>query len=239
MREWSLDPRNIGGRDAWLCKLGAAPEALILMPGSTDTPGELAAVIPAVRRAVTAGSCRPFVLAAFSSDDWNRDYSPWPAPALSAKGEDFAGGGRATLAYLTDVFLPETAKLAEIAPKAADTMLAGYSLAGLFSLWAFYKTRSFGGCASCSGSLWYDGWADYQATGAAPAGSRVYLSLGDAEEKAKNPRMAAVGDATRLAAKRLGADPGVAATTLQMNPGGHFRDVPQRISAALLWLMAP
>ena len=61
----------------------------------------------------------------------------------------------------------------------------------------------------------------------------VYLSLGDREERAKNPVMATVGDCIRTQYDRLRER---SACTLQWNPGNHFRDAEQRTAAGFLWL---
>ena len=39
--------------------------------------------------------------------------------------------------------------------------LCGYSLAGLFALWAVYQTDFFAGTAAVSPSVWYPGWLGY------------------------------------------------------------------------------
>ena len=230
-----------GGRTVWLCRPGgtAAPEELplVVLPSGEDAEEELGAIVPLLQTAVANGHCRPFWLACFASGDWDRDYSPWAAPALFAKKPPFAGGGANTLEWIRTTLLPELAARTGGAFTPQAAAILGYSLAGLFALWAFYGSGLFGMAGSCSGSLWFDGWAEYAAAHTAPAGSRVYLSLGDREETAKNPRMAAVGDATRHMAGLLAADPNVAKTTLEWNAGGHFNEVPQRIAKGLTWLM--
>ena len=52
-----------------------------------------------------------------------------------------------------------------------------------------------------------------------PVVHRVYLSLGVAEEKARNPRMARVGNCTREIYRFLQSQ---VPCTLEWNPGGHF-----------------
>ena len=64
-----------------------------------------------------------------------------------------------------------------------------------------------------------------------PGVKRVFLSLGDREKNTKNPRMATVEDNTRRILSLLTAR-GVPAA-LEMNPGGHFNDVPQRIARGI------
>ena len=237
--QWSMF--ETAGRPVLLCRLGGAAGhadmPLAILPSSENAEEELGTLLPLLQPAVDGGRCRPFWLACFASDDWNRDYSPWPAPALFAKEPPFAGGGPKMLDWIETALLPELAAKTGRAPTPRATAILGYSLAGLFALWAFYESGLFGLAGSCSGSLWFDGWEKHAAAKAAPAGSRVYLSLGDREEKVRNPRMAAVGDATRRTASLLEADPNVAKATLEWNTGGHFNGAPHRIAKGLAWLM--
>lgn len=230
-----------GGRSVWLCRLCRAngPEELplVILPSGEDATEELVGIVPLLQTAIKDGSCRPFWLACFASDDWNRDYSPWPAPALFAKEPPFAGGGQKTLDWIKTTLLPQLVLKTGGTFTPQTTVILGYSLAGLFALWIFYESGLFGTAGSCSGSLWFDGWEEYAAAHTPPAGSRVYLSLGDKEETARNPRMAAVGGTTRRMAGLLERDTNVAETTLELNAGGHFKEVPQRIAKCLMWLM--
>lgn len=59
----------------------------------------------------------------------------------------------------------------------------------------------------------------------------IYLSLGDKEKAARNPRLAAVEDCTIQAAELLSAQ-GIP-ITFEMNCGGHFQDVPARIARGI------
>lgn len=117
-----------------------------------------------------------------------------------------------------------------------DRFILGYSLAGLTALYAMYVTEAFGGCAGCSGSLWYDGWQDFMSSNHPYPGARIYLSLGKKEEKSRTARMAAVGDATRAAHRLLSEDTAVKETELIWNDGGHFSNIPERIAKAMVWL---
>ena len=63
----------------------------------------------------------------------------------------------------------------------------------------------------------------------------VYLSLGDREEKAKNPIMATVGDRIREAhelLKKRGID-----CALEWNEGNHFKDAEARTAKAFEYLI--
>ena len=114
--------------------------------------------------------------------------------------------------------------------------IAGYSLAGLFALWAVYQTGLFDRAASISGSLWFDGFLEFM-TNNTPKAKFIYLSLGDKEKLAKNSRLAAVEDCTRQAAELLRAHS--IPVTFEMNHGGHFQDIPARIARGISSLMTP
>ena len=65
--------------------------------------------------------------------------------------------------------------------------------------------------------------------------SAVYLSLGDKEEKARNPVMATVGERIREAYQWF-HNQGVNCV-LAWNEGNHFRDADIRTAKAFTWLL--
>ena len=73
----------------------------------------------------------------------------------------------------------------------------GYSLAGLFSLWAAYQTDVFSGIAAASPSVWFPGFIEYMKEHEIKS-ETVYLSLGDREEKTRNSVMSQVGNCIRM-----------------------------------------
>lgn len=96
----------------------------------------------------------------------------------------------------------------------------GYSLAGLFALWAAYESDVFSGIICCSGSLWFPDWDHYVRNHVIQSKCSVYLSLGGKEEKAKNKVMAAVGDRTRAQEWLLQEDSMVESVVLEWNAEG-------------------
>ncbi len=170
-------------------------------------------------------------LLAFPAPDWDRDLSPWPAPGLGKGRESFGGEGEAFLRALTAAV--KEAEAALPSPPRIKGLL-GYSLAGLFALWAGTRTADYALLASVSGSLWYDGWCEYLAEHPCRAG-RVYLSLGEKEPKARNPRMGRVGACAERTAELLRVSG--AETVLEWNPGGHFNDPEGRTARAAAWLL--
>lgn len=175
-----------------------------------------------------------FLLCAFQVDDWNKDFSPWKAP-VAFGDEDFMGEGKKTLQWLIKELIPT---LKEKYGANREIYLIGYSLAGLFSLWAAYETEIFSGIASCSGSLWFEKWDEYLKNHKIRHPCNVYLSLGGKEEKTKNQIMASVGERTRLQEQVLKEDPIVQKVKLEYNSGGHFADAGKRLAKAVCWLLS-
>ena len=201
------------------------PRLLLLQPVDEHDAGVLDCQMEAM------ASCPgPFVLTAFQVSDWNRDLSPWPAPPIFGKSP-FGGGAGETLRFLTDRLLPALQERLLLS-KDTDVLLGGYSLAGLFALWAATKTDLFSGIAAASPSVWYPGWIDWAKAHPihAPA---VYLSLGDREERTRNPVMARVGDCIREQYALLEDDH---RAVLEWNPGNHFQDSELRTARAFCWL---
>lgn len=88
-----------------------------------------------------------------SGADWNDDFTPWPAPSVFRGRADFGGDADAFLKRLTEDILPEAEAALPVAPK--RRMLTGYSLAGLFAMYAA-GMGAFDEAASVSGSMWYE-----------------------------------------------------------------------------------
>ncbi len=168
-------------------------------------------------------SGKDFCLVAIKVDNWNSDLSPWEAPAVFGN-ESF--GGKAAAA------LDKVLKLTGDPSK--TYYIGGYSLAGLFAIWSAYQTDVFKGVAAASPSVWFPGFSDYMAERKICANS-VYLSLGDKEEKTRNPVMATVGDNIRKAHELLKAQ-GVN-TVLEWNPGNHFKDPDIRMAMGFEWVI--
>lgn len=99
------------------------------------------------------------LLVAVDEPDWETHFSPWPAPKAFKGSADFGGLADAYLGTLTHEIVPAAEAVADIAPQWRG--LAGYSLAGLLSVYAPYQTDIFSRTASVSGSLWFDGLADF------------------------------------------------------------------------------
>ena len=153
--------------------------------------------------------------------DWFRDLSPWPAPAVYGN-IPFGSGAAETL----DKILKLTGKPGK------RYVLGGYSMGGLFALWAACRSDAFSAVAAASPSVWFPGFTDYMFSGGIRTG-RVYLSLGDREEKTRNPVMATVGDRIREIHAWLQSRD--IPCCLEWNEGNHFRDLEERMAKGFAW----
>ena len=92
----------------------------------------------------------------------------------------------------------------------------------------------FKGVAAASPSIWFPGFVEYMKEHELRSRT-VYLSLGDKEEKTRNPLMATVEEKIREAQdllKRQGRN-----CILEWNPGNHFKDADLRTAKAFCWVM--
>ena len=170
---------------------------------------------------------KPFSIVAFMINDWNQELTPWAAPPVFGK-VPFGSGAKDTLTFITSQLLPV------VQEKTAHVILGGYSLAGLYALWASYQTDRFEGIVAASPSVWFPKWIEY-AKDDKPLAKSIYLSLGDKEEKTKNQVMAQVGNAIRRQNELLRGQN--VNTILEWNPGNHFIDSEKRTAKGFAWVM--
>ena len=179
-----------------------------------------------------AQSAQHFLFAAIPVESWNDELSPWEAPAVWGK-ESFGGKAGDALRFLTEWGIP-TLKQQYPLPENVKIILGGYSLAGLFALWTSTQTALFSGVAAASPSVWFPGWMEFEQQHPIQA-QRIYLSLGDREERTRNATMAAVGDNIRALHRELAGRS--KDCTLEWNNGGHFKDADLRTARAFRWAM--
>ena len=188
-------------------------------------------------------------------DLWEENFSPWCAPRVFAKGPNFGNGAQKTLDTLINHVIPWTES--ELTDPPAYRVLVGYSLAGLFSLWAGVSQQVARGCqhdataphvdapaatfqriGAVSGSFWFPSLLDYvdqQLSGGAVGLTHAYLSLGDREARTPNPQIMHVRENAELLASEL-ENAGIT-SAFELNRGNHFQNVEGRMQKALDWLV--
>lgn len=103
------------------------PEYLLIQP----TARHESAAIDREMELIASQSGHRFVMAAFWVDDWALGLMPWHDDAVSRR-EAVGQHGTDTLRYVCDVLMPWLGRHYGPLP----VVLGGYSLGGLFALWA-------------------------------------------------------------------------------------------------------
>lgn len=188
-----------------------------------------------VFEAAQNAGCPPFTLVAISNLDWNHDMVPWDSPPAFKNSEPCIGGAGDYLRLLTKGIIPIAEKELPEVPRWRG--IAGYSLAGLFALYAIYQTDIFSRVGSMSGSLWFPGMKKYIFSHEPKRRPDcMYFSLGDKESKTRNPVLRSVRQNTEeiqafYQTKGIG-------TVFQLNPGNHSDHAVERTAAGICWLLS-
>ena len=133
-----------------------------------------------------------------------------------------------------DEIMPEAEALLPGAP--AWRGLAGYSLAGLFALYALYQTDVFARAASMSGSFWFEGIMEYVCSHEMKRKPDcLYFSLGDKESSTDNPILNVVQQNTQEI-ETLCHGKGIE-TTFVLNSGSHYQACNKRTAAGIHWIL--
>lgn len=195
-----------------------------------------------VAKACEEIGCAPCTLVAIKPACWNDDMTPWECPGLFAGDAPFAGHAERELAVLEREIIPrvEGALLAPTGPAAQTRpprIIAGYSLAGLFALWAPFRSPLFSRVASASGSLWYPDFARLARTAEmARLPECAFISLGKKEAKTPSRLLRNVAQATDEVVDAL-RERGVP-TRFTLNPGNHFAEPALRMAHAIAWCVS-
>lgn len=184
------------------------------------------ALIKACRRL----GCGDFTLALIRNLEDVDEMSPYKVEAL----KQFRGMAEEYIKILTAGIIPQIEKKLQEKPK--ECLLAGYSLAGLFSVYAMYHTTLFSKIISCSGSLWYPGFVNYvKERKLAYKPEKIYFSVGRSEKNTRNRLYRNVEACTLeieefFAAQKL-------QTVFELNEGGHFQDIGLRMAKGIKWAL--
>ena len=152
--------------------------------------------------------------------DWNYCMTPWK---YHNKNMGKTGGGEEFLSWFISEIYDEKYK---------RQYIGGYSLGGLFALFAACEKELFDGVMSVSGSLWYPGALEYfNEKSIGKRIGKIYMSLGDKESLTKNAEREKVGFNTEKLAEVFGRTKEV---FFEYNRGGHFTDINGRIIKSIL-----
>lgn len=177
-------------------------------------------------------NCPDFILVVIEVLNWNSDMTPWPSDSVFNKAEGYGGKADDFIIIIEEDILPQIEKLFQL----EYYILAGYSLAGLFSIYTMFKSNKFTKFLSGSGSFWYPDFMAFTSKNELVAHpEKVYLSLGNKEKKTGNKVLKTIETETinmKNYLEKLNIN-----TKFEFNNGGHFNDVNLRIANGILWLL--
>lgn len=203
------------------------PEVLLIQPSArheTKNDG-----INREVKVLATTATKGFAIVFFDTVEWAKALMPWQDEAVS-RNEEVGRYASNTLEYIIESLIPWLHERFGKLP----CIIGGYSLGGLFALWAARQSAAFCAVAAASPSLWIKGWADFADNRSLNA-QLAYVSLGDREEHCRNQRMARIGDCVRHEHLTLANQIGSSATTLEWNSGGHFGEEAERTAKAFAW----
>ncbi len=170
-------------------------------------------------------SSKEFCLINISNIDWNKDLTPWKA--RSPFNEDFEGKAIEHLKFIENY-------LNSLNLSNKKIYLIGYSLAGLFSLYASFNSNMFNGIGCISASLWYPNLLDYvKENNINDNIEKIYISLGNKEKESKNKTLREIEAKTNEIVNNLKDKKRV---KYELNNGGHFTDETIRILKCIEYL---
>lgn len=199
------------------------------------------------------------------ADLWEENFSPWCAPRVFAKGPNFGDGAQKTLDTLINHVIPWTES--ELTDPPTYRVLVGYSLAGLFSLWAGVSQQVARGCqhddvpsqpgpssqpgagvspqvatfqriGAVSGSFWFPGLLDY--VDQQLSGGAVGLThayLSLGDREARTPNPQIMHVRENAELLASKLENAGITSTFELNRGNHFQNVEGRMQKALDWLV--
>lgn len=181
----------------------------------------------------SSGNTKEWCYILIPVNNWSYEMTPWFSSEAKLESENKTEiteietketGAKDKLDYILNTVISQYESIYKNENR--NYVLAGYSLAGLFALWASYQTDQFWGIMAASPSVWFPDWTKYIEKEKCKA-KKVYLSLGSKEHKTRNQLMAKVADNIQTQYECLMKQN--VEVTLEMNPGNHFKDVTERM----------
>lgn len=177
---------------------------------------------------------RKFHLVTISKLDWDEELSPWPHEKVVSDEDHFTGQADEYMSLLESEILPWAENTLSF--ENGKRILAGYSMAGLFSAYAPFISDRFDAFVCASASVWYPGFEEYfLKTEFKKEPEAVYFSLGDRETKVSNPYLQTTEDVMKNLRESL-KNRGIP-STFELNPGNHFKKNVLRVIKGIDWVM--
>lgn len=177
--------------------------------------------------------CKPFHLVTITNLRWDEDLSPWVHEPVVSKSDHFTGEAKQYARCMEENMIP---LIEDNIGLPTCRIIAGYSMGGLFALYAPYVTKLFSSAVSASGSVWYPEFLSFvKAHDFLKKPDAVYLSLGDQESRTRNPFLRQTENCTKELLsiyQSKGID-----SVFEMNPGNHYKDAAYRLAKGISWAL--
>ncbi len=177
--------------------------------------------------------CPAFHLVSITGIRWDEELSPWAHAPVVSPEDRFTGEADAFLNTLETEIVPTVQKLI---PNATYSLLNGYSMGGLFALYAAHHSTAFDAYIAPSGSVWYPGFVDYvKEHELAKVPLAIYLSLGDRESRTRNEYLQQTE--TNMMELQSIYEERKVASVFELNKGNHFKNIPKRVAKGIKWTL--
>ncbi|MCM1496585.1 MAG: alpha/beta hydrolase-fold protein [Bacteroides sp.] len=177
--------------------------------------------------------CKPFHLVSITELRWDEELSPWAHEPVVSKSDHFTGEAN-QYAHCMEVNIIPLIENKIGLPTCR--IIAGYSMGGLFALYAPYVTDLFSSVVSASGSVWYPEFISYvKSHDFVKKPDAIYLSLGDQESRTKNPFLKQTENGTKELFS-IYQSKGIN-SVFELNPGNHYKDAVYRMAKGITWIL--
>lgn len=177
--------------------------------------------------------CNPFHLVTITGLRWDEELSPWAHEPVVTKDDHFTGEAEQYAHCMEEKIIPFIENKIGLP---TYRIIAGYSMGGLFALYAPYVTELFSKAVSASGSVWYPEFVSYvKSHDFVKKPEAIYLSLGDKESHTRNPFLRQ----TENCMKELYSiyQSKSVDSAFELNPGNHYKDAAYRMAQGITWVL--
>jgi predicted alpha/beta superfamily hydrolase len=167
--------------------------------------------------------------------DWDNELAPWDIK--EGKMFTFNGGADLFLNKVEDILRYVINLLSEENIHISNVTICGYSLAGLFSTYAIFKSNSFDSLISVSSSFWYPKFIDFvKSHKISDKISKIYFSLGDLEGKTRTKFFKDIDLATEMVYNSI--EKTISNKKFEYNHGNHFDMPDQRLAKGIRFILS-
>ena len=184
------------------------------------------------------GKLNEFIWIGIYSENRIHEYTPWPAPALASKFDDFGGQGNEYIEFVASGIKPYIDMNYNTKSDTKNTWIMGYSLGGLISVYSVYITNVFGKISSICGSFWYKDIVSWiSENDVLNKDCQLYIHYGRKEGQGKKTaQQNAVMCAERVIEIFRDKQGSIGALYISSDDGGHHQYMEQRYMNAIYWL---